>query len=698
MVASLVPGIPVEVRVVLHSAPLTRDGLRQVVAVLPEEDAELLGWINDTVARADADQFERLVFAAAIAGRKLPTSLLSQDYLEMFRNGWRFGWVAAQLEGDVMAVLLTTSADGITRLVSAFVMFVATRWWIEHRPGEAFPSKLLAAVRNFRNFPDLTKGAVSVMGATALLMKDTALAEIWGGKGRAADQARELNLRRIEAFLTKPLEEWFPEKEKRGYFGGQPMRRAVADHGRNEKCHCGSAKKYKFCCLNADQERLRHSSPVAGKTWDELADDDGPLTTTEVMQMTLPELAQKSVAAMEEEAQPCALKRLAGAERFDVAVEAFQELGVPERLLESWKVALQYAVRAWNRDALVRLLDAPGEEAPPVEELECGVRLLLASDDPKEFCAAVETESLALLKAHDSEGLQDLVAGLCWSPYPALGIMVARGALLLTEPAHSAWIFSEILTKRGGLELPIDDPSADLLDERASRRHPGDSHAGLEEAQAKLEKKAAEVREVREKLAALQREIMLREKREQRMATAQAPAAAVEPAEATELREMRSKMQTLKALLSERGEERVKSRREVERLQAEVAELKAAQQASGAMGPEDTDEPPGEPLVVEGQQPLRKVDLPSKIYGTLASFPPQVGRGVMTLLGRLAAGDPTAFKGLVKIYECEDVLRARVAGDYRLLLRLTPDAVEVCAVVNRRDLQREAKLLRAKGV
>jgi hypothetical protein len=78
-------------------------------------------------------------------------------------------------------------------------------------------------------------------------------------------------------------------------------------------------------------------------------------------------------------------------------------------------------------------------------------------------------------------------------------------------------------------------------------------------------------------------------------------------------------------------------------------------------------------------------------------LPPQVGRGVLPLLGRLAAGEAGAFMGLVKIYECEGVVRARV-GDYRVLLRFLPEVLEVLDVVDRRDLQRQAKRLRAKGV
>ena len=46
---------------------------------------------------------------------------------------------------------------------------------------------------------------------------------------------------------------------------------------------------------------------------------------------------------------------------------------------------------------------------------------------------------------------------------------------------------------------------------------------------------------------------------------------------------------------------------------------------------------------------------------------------------------------------CE-VLRTRVASDYRLLLHLTPTNVQVIDVVNRRDLEKRLKLLRTNGL
>ena len=61
-----------------------------------------------------------------------------------------------------------------------------------------------------------------------------------------------------------------PEKAGLRLSYGDTMRRAVPQTGRNEPCHCGSGRKYKHCCLEKDNERLRSATDIAGVTRQEL--------------------------------------------------------------------------------------------------------------------------------------------------------------------------------------------------------------------------------------------------------------------------------------------------------------------------------------------------------------------------------------------------------------------------------------------
>lgn len=442
-----------------------------------------------------------------------------------------------------------------------------------------------------------------------------------------------------------------------------------------------------------DQERLQRSTDTAGVTWDEAEESMSSLTMHQVATMPMAELARVAVAFVMEEAQPHMLARLAEAGMFEEVVGAFRELRVPDRLRKTWELAMSQACAQWQREVVVKLLACDDAEQE-MEKLEPAVRLILASDDVAKFCEALEAECLQLLKAHSSTGLRDLVAAITWSPYRALGIMVARGALLLTEREESSWIETQIVGIRGDLDLLPHDKSADLLDLRAARVPQGEKNAALEAAQAALQAKGEQVRAMGEKLAAMEREIALRERRERR-----AREAASTPqlsAEAQQLRDLRDKHATLKSLYRESGDDRVKHRREVERLQEENKQLKAAQ-ATTATSNHESDDEPGEVLIVAGPQPLRLIEFPKKFHAKLTEFPQQVGPAVMALLGRIAAGDAAAFTGLVKIYQCDDVVRARVAGDYRLLIRLQASCVQVLDVVNRRDLQARLKNMRASG-
>ena len=90
---------------------------------------------------------------------------------------------------------------------------------------------------------------------------------------------------------------------------------------------------------------------------------------------------------------------------------------------------------------------------------------------------------------------------------------------------------------------------------------------------------------------------------------------------------------------------------------------------------------------------MRVIEFPKKFHRTLEGFPKQVGKGAMILLGRLAAGEPAAFTGIVRLNESPDTLRARIGIDHRMLFRLLPDSVLVVDLINRKDLESRIKQL-----
>jgi hypothetical protein len=69
---------------------------------------------------------------------------------------------------------------------------------------------------------------------------------------------------------TDPLKFLPVEKPPVRIGDGGTVRRAVPKLGRNAPCHCGSGKKYKKCCYETDQKKLRESTAHEGLTRQEL--------------------------------------------------------------------------------------------------------------------------------------------------------------------------------------------------------------------------------------------------------------------------------------------------------------------------------------------------------------------------------------------------------------------------------------------
>jgi len=91
--------------------------------------------------------------------------------------------------------------------------------------------------------------------------------------------------------------------------------------------------------------------------------------------------------------------------------------------------------------------------------------------------------------------------------------------------------------------------------------------------------------------------------------------------------------------------------------------------------------------------PVRVIEFPKGFQLLLAKFPRQVARAAMVMIGRLAAGEPAAYVGALRLKAMPNVMRQRIGSDYRLLFRLHPDHLQVIDLINRKDLDRRLKTL-----
>src|SRR2546430_407552 len=131
-----------------------------------------------------------------------------------------------------------------------------------------------------------------------------------------------------------------------------------AQPGRNEPCHCGSGRKYKHCCLEADQERLRHSSDIEGVTQQERQEQPEEYLTAERLKiMNATELLALDPLRVPFELLGYYFNRFADCKEFDRAADAFEKIGYYEELDTTWDSLVFLAAFYQRKDAFTRLIE-----------------------------------------------------------------------------------------------------------------------------------------------------------------------------------------------------------------------------------------------------------------------------------------------------------------------------------------------------
>jgi mRNA-degrading endonuclease RelE of RelBE toxin-antitoxin system len=90
--------------------------------------------------------------------------------------------------------------------------------------------------------------------------------------------------------------------------------------------------------------------------------------------------------------------------------------------------------------------------------------------------------------------------------------------------------------------------------------------------------------------------------------------------------------------------------------------------------------------------PIRVPEFSQKFRDSLIDPPPRIVRQAMSLIGRISAGESSAFAGTKRLKANRDIVRQRI-GDHRLLFRVHSQTIELLALIPRRDLERRIKSL-----
>jgi len=684
--------------------------VQQVVKLLPAEEGELDELLTEVVASNNLKWFMYVFVAAAGAGRRVDARHLARGAMMFPYYTW-LGKVAVRMQGDIVEPLLTAlETTRLDRVCEAAALHLIWAWCGEHRGGvlpDQFMPLVRAVARKLKqtNHDDTEVKIFSFVCVLAAATKDAGLVQLLRQRFHtmSAKEWQDIDERspklstQILADYRESLLDHVAEKPRQSLAEGETMRRAVARVGRNELCPCGSGKKYKHCCIAKDERRLHRSSDVAGVTHEELFAKLEDYLTAERLEKIEPfEVARLDPAKIPVALRDAYFVRLVAFNLLDRGAEALEILGWSDARVTNWELVMFGASRAGRRDVAQRLMRLREPHGFTEAGLDFKYRLLLAGADPARCVQLMEENARKVLQTEDLEELLGLAYGVTFSTFPALGILLYRGVFPLVPADRAAASFEQLLIARDRLNLPPDDPFSDILDKQLGERDAGDANgaAKLRAAQHAVEVKAQEVRELKDSLARLQKEIVRREQK-RALPPPVAPAIKPPPADDAALKELRRKVDGLKAALKERHHERNDLRRN---LHQALTHLETLQQNAAAVVPEVAEATDGEDELLLPQDavevhPVRLIEFPKSFQSTLAGFPRHIARAAMIMTGRLAAGEPAAFVGALRLKAVPNVMRQRIGSDYRLLFRLHPDHLQVIDLINRKDLDRRLKTL-----
>lgn len=493
----------------------------------------------------------------------------------------------------------------------------------------------------------------------------------------------------LEGF-TEAVLDILPENEPPRVIAGYTVRKAQERPGRNDVCPCGSGKKYKKCCAAKDEAQERISETPQTDVARASATDIEGMRIQEVLALPFERLARPALVA--------AIRQLRAYHRFEDAERALDVLDArhdsdasPEDVEELREFLIEEALRMRALEVLDRQLAKVRDPDAIKQRVRAGIE-----------CARPSATTLSVLDEQARRGLEgdiDATADVAFSLLdhaPALGILVARGALDPDRIEDSDTLLDEIESARDRLELPPGDPFGPLYDEWVEERK---AEATREEAanhelarvRAELMRTEQEVDARQAQVVVLEHEVRdLRERlgrQAQRAESTSMPQDAIFAAyrSAEENRQrLTRKVEEMKALLAEGNLERAT-------LRDRVAELEAAREAASRRSDSDSaeialDVSEEESTGEEATMPVRIPIFAPRSIEAMREMPPKVGRQAVTIAGRLGSGDRAAWRDVKRMQGMEGVWTARIGIHHRLIFTVDEEHLQVRDIVTREAL------------
>jgi SEC-C motif len=690
----------------IEESPLSKQLVQRVQSLLPADDAELNQWLGDALQRMAHSEFVCGISAAVASGRHVDPRHLARGGIVLAAAEILPEIVMRMPEGEVPEYLLQAAEVNIPRRHKALMLAVIAVWCRVHRSSQ-FPKKLTELAREMARDCDDDHAIPDWLVSVAVITGDQSLVGILRRTCPAFSRDSEWTKVMIAERGFENMIMAIPKQSILDRFGdggaegrliahGVSMRRSVARVGRNEPCPCGSGKKYKKCCFEKDQERLRHSTSIEGVTEEELdAAPEAHLSADSFAQLPWERLDRIDPKRLPEPLLKPYFERLLQMGIDDRPVDDFEKVGYSETLHDTWRTTALRAATNRRPDLVERLVAVRRNAGFQDDDLDDIVRLCLLEEDPAQWLAFLEDQMTeAIWNDDDPNPLLHLAQATAYSSHPAIGVFVCRSIAPLLSSEQAATILDELLKARDRLGVLPEDPITDVLDKLVARRSAEAEQSEAEqEALLALDAKRRESRELKADIERTKREL------EQR--TAELARSALKnsnnPEDDPGVRQLHRKLDGMKSELKIVHDERNAYRRKYQEAQEQIDSLKR-RNIPGEMPSETRDTTEDDLLLPEenaGTQPVRLIDFSKSFEQHLHEVPKQIARSTMAMLGRLASGDSKAFEGAVRLKAVPTVTRIRIGIDWRLLFRLLPERIEVVDLIPRQDLERRIKTLTA---
>ena len=676
---------------------LAKKALRSLGRRLPGDD-ELSRVLGDVVEARYDRAFTALSLAALDAGRSLDASILEKG-AALLPDPGVLAKLAVRMSGEVATHLFEAVRAGHMGWEREAVGLFLAVWWCQ-KEGRELPDGLAAETRVLARKPIGIEAGLFVH-ATADLLEDEVILGLVGDPGIPSfrEDVRRAGANLI-AYAQEPVLEGLEEHPVQVGSPGRTVRRSVEKIGRNAPCPCGSGAKYKRCCAGKDRERLSDCSDVPGVTRSELRAEPEPYLTRErLFDMRSFELARLDPSLVDPRLHSLLVIRLQGFGEFEAIAELFDCVGWREELDKHLLDSIEIAVESEEHEIARRLSSI--RPAGAESELGLAARVAIAELEKGPMLAAFEA---AARDALEGFGEVDVAHALFASSLPALGVLVGRGAIALANPFDAEVLLERILECRDRLELDPDDPAEAIFDAMHGLWSPEEvvdlrvnQEDDLQERQQELDGAQTQIRRLREEVRSLKE------------AASQAPPPSAEKEDASKPEggarqesweassaalEIRQRLAATREELKQRHAERNTLRRDLDQARREMEKMREATSVTTDEHEEGDQEENLllEEGILEGQ-PVRLISHSRGFSDQLGAAVRPVARATLRLAGRLAAGDPSGFRGSRRLRLDRTLWRQKIGRSHRLLFRLHPQELELLALVDRRNLEKTIKKL-----